>query len=249
MHWNEVTALFGGTFDPPHLGHREAVRGLFELPGVRRVQVIPSADPPHKTGITPAEHRVAMTRLCFSSTPLSAYPAEVRVDLREIERAARYPNIRSYSFDTLLEARSEFGSIAFVIGTDQFKDLPHWYRFPEILGLSHWIVLDRKTDEQTEASHELLQRTLREFTSSGLLRPASQSAEHMNSPSSLLGGQASWAIRDSKTVLQVIPTEAPALSSSAIRQSLGRTGQAPEGSLLAEVEAYLKQNRLYGTRV
>src|SRR3954447_542478 len=89
--WSEVTAVFGGRFDPPHLGHREAVRGLFEYPGVRRVLIIPSASPPHKPTFAAAEDRVQMAQLNFKSTATDSYPPEVEVNLLELERSQRNP--------------------------------------------------------------------------------------------------------------------------------------------------------------
>jgi nicotinate-nucleotide adenylyltransferase len=65
MNWHEVTAVFGGTFDPPHLGHREAIAGLFKNPGVSRALVIPSFIPPQKPQAVGSDHRVAMAKLCF----------------------------------------------------------------------------------------------------------------------------------------------------------------------------------------
>src|SRR4051812_10219884 len=99
VQWGRTTALFGGTFDPPHSGHLEAVNGLFGLPGVARVVVVPSASPPHKPGVTAASKRLEMTRLAFSSR---RFAGEVSVDDCEIERAVRTGQ-PSYSFDTIRE--------------------------------------------------------------------------------------------------------------------------------------------------
>lgn len=72
--WHETTAIFGGRFDPPHLGHLEAVQGLFRYPGVKAVRVIPAAAPAHKATSASMTDRAEMSRLCF--------PDEVTVDLR-----------------------------------------------------------------------------------------------------------------------------------------------------------------------
>ncbi|HUP55886.1 MAG TPA: adenylyltransferase/cytidyltransferase family protein, partial [Bdellovibrionota bacterium] len=74
MNWREVTAIFGGTFDPPHLGHREAVAGLFRNPGVREVWVMPAASPPHKPAIATAEQRLELARLAFGPHPGFPFP-------------------------------------------------------------------------------------------------------------------------------------------------------------------------------
>ncbi|MCM2322077.1 MAG: nicotinate (nicotinamide) nucleotide adenylyltransferase [Oligoflexia bacterium] len=215
--WHEVTAVFGGTFDPPHCGHLEAVRGLFRVPGVQRTLVIPSATPPQKPGFAPTEHRLEMTRRCFA--PLAP---DVTVDFREAERAVRNPERPSYTFDTLLELRRDLPRLAFVLGADQLARLPSWHRFPEILGLCHWIVLERKPDGGALAAP-----VLRQWLASGLLRPDFTTREG--------------------TTLQLFPTEAPLISSTAIRQQLARAGEPPNNLLPPEVVIYLKMHRLYGT--
>lgn len=230
VRWSEITAAFGGTFDPPHLGHREAVRGLFRNPGVCRVLILPAATPPHKQASTPAEHRVAMARLNFSSTPRDSYPSEVSLDLREVERAKTQLK-PSYSFDTLQELKREFPKLAFVIGTDQLRELHKWYRFPEILTLCHWLVLARKPEGEAKALDGF-----RELEASGLIRKDQQDS-------------GAWVTRDGQKTLKLVPTDAPALSSSEIRLAIGRQGLSPENSLFPDVLSYLNQHRLYGTQV
>jgi nicotinate-nucleotide adenylyltransferase len=227
--WNEVTAFFGGTFDPPHLGHREAVRGLFQAPGVRQVRVLPAATPPLKPEGTPPVHRVAMARLNFAPQGTDVLPGEVIVDTREIERAAATGR-PSFTFDTLLEARTDFPKAAFVIGSDQLRDFDRWHRFRELLALAHWIVLERRP-----TGERLSRETLREWEASGLARPSSG------------GPFPCWQLAGGSKALILVPTEAPAISSTHIRETLGRTGKPPEGLVLSTVFAYLKQNRLYGT--
>lgn len=221
MRWSDVHAVFGGRFDPPHLGHREAVEGLFRNPGVKRVSVIPSATPPHKPSIALAQDRLEMARLCYSGLP------GVLVDDRELKRASLRPNYPSYTYDTLQEMKDEFSPFAFVIGTDQLVSLHAWYRFPEILSLCHWIVLKRKNS----IHFDLEQKTLQEWEASGLVQS--------------LGSQ-EWKIQKSSSRLILVHTDAPELSSTQIREDLGRTGTPPKDVLSPEVLSYLKTKKLYG---
>ncbi|MBY0470228.1 nicotinate (nicotinamide) nucleotide adenylyltransferase [bacterium] len=232
MKLNDVTAVFGGSFDPPHLGHTAAVQGLFQDPGVARVFIVPSARPPHKTSLKAStEHRIAMTRLAFSA----GHPENIRIDLREIERNQR-TQTPSYSYDTLKELHSEMdpSKLAFVIGADQLPHLHEWHRFPDVLGLCHWIVLDRRPTENLS-----LEKTLRDWQASGIVKSQ---------------GFNIWQLRSSNSsnsknplTLQLVHTEAPPISSTMIRQSLERTGEPPANSLHPEVAAYLKTHHLYGT--
>ena len=223
--WPELTAVFGGTFDPPHLGHVEAVQGLFENPGFNRVWIVPSGRPNLKNTLTPSHHRLEMTRLAFQDTTRKS-PVEI-LDL-ELSRAERNPELPTYSFETLSELRRSQPNLAFVIGSDQLASLHHWHRFPEILSLCHWLVLTRKHNGNDQAIQALEQ--LRER---GLVR---------SEPTQ------SGAWRLPETTLQIVPTPARALSSSEIRLSFERTGKGPENSLSPAVEDYLMRHRLYGTQ-
>jgi nicotinate-nucleotide adenylyltransferase len=73
----------------------------------------------------------------------------VELDTREIERHRRNPAAPIYSFDTIQELKKEIPNLAFVVGTDQWTNLPQWHRFQELLGLCHWIVLKRKGEPET----------------------------------------------------------------------------------------------------
>lgn len=231
--WSEVTGIFGGRFDPPHLGHREAVRGLFQYPGLKQVLVVPSASPPHKLALASSEVRAEMAHLNFQATTLDpSYPTSIKTDLIELERAKKNHNQPSYSFDTIQELRRHYSSLAFIIGADQLKDLPHWHRFPEILGLCHWIVLERKPFQDKTAL-----TLLHELSSSGLVQSTHSSQI--------------WTIKQTPYCLILAPTEAPPLSSTKIRETLAKAIRKPDSSeipdgILPEVWHYLKNHQLYG---
>jgi nicotinate-nucleotide adenylyltransferase len=226
--WAEITAVFGGRFDPPHIGHREAVRGLFENPGVRAVKILPAAVPPHKAAFASWEHRVEMTRLAFHPP----FPHEAGIDLREADLARAHPGTPTYSYETLSEMRREYGDrLAFVIGTDQLEQLRTWYHFPELLGLCHWIVLSRAPDGDAQG-----RKTLAEWEASGL---ATQAGDRLWQFERGPGG--------GKTFLTLVPTPARACSSTAIREAIARGGQPPEEWLPEQVSTYLKKHQLYGS--
>ncbi len=226
--WAETTAIFGGTFDPPHLGHREAVAGLFRNPGVKRVLVVPSAVPPQKSsGATSSEHRVEMTRRCFEGL------ADVELDLRELTRAQNSPKSPTYSFDTLAELGREQspGRLAFVIGADQLAQLHQWHRFPELLGLCHWIVLARRPGGDARA-----QEALKQWAGAGIIGRE--------------GASRCWQLRSAASTvgyIQLVATDAPEISSTGIRETIARSGRPPEGQLGEAVLAYLMRHRLYGS--
>jgi nicotinate-nucleotide adenylyltransferase len=235
--WNEVTAVFGGTFDPPHFGHREAVAGLFKNPGVQRVLVIPSATPPQKPQAVASEHRVAMAKICLaerlaSESLVSAVKGEIKIDTREIDRAKNNFGHPSYTFDTLHELRRDFSQLAFVVGSDQLANLPTWHRFPEVLGLCHWIVLARKPDGE-----RIAETTLQEWQASGWVKKESSV------------WKVSSSVAASAPTISVFPTDARAVSSRNIREKLAKEGSTGSFDTLlpSEILSYLMEHRLYGT--
>lgn len=225
--WAETTAVFGGTFDPPHLGHREAVRGLFKNPGVKGVLILPAAIPPTKSPYCSIQHRLDMVEMNFQSTPKDSFPRDIRIDTREITRSQLKPGHPNYTYDSLQELKSLHPFLAFVVGTDQLAQLDTWYRFPEVLTLCHWIILARMPEGEAKG-RELLKK----WEGSGLIRTE--------------GNQ--WKVNNCSSWITLATTEAPPFSSSQIRESFGRNGTEPEGSLLPEVSVYLRQHSLYGIK-
>jgi len=125
--------LFGGTFDPFHLGHLRMgieVREAFRL---SRVVFLPARHPPHKPGqpITEAEHRLAMTR--------AAVVGIAGFEVSDLELRREGP---SYTLDTVLAfQRLDPGTDwLFVMGADSFAEVSTWHRYRELL-LSCDIVL------------------------------------------------------------------------------------------------------------
>ena len=129
-------ALFGGTFDPVHLGHLRSAHHVRSVLSLDQVRLVPSLEPPHrKLPESTAEHRLAMLRLAVLDFP------GIIVDDREIARGGS-----SYSFDTLESFRGEFGSrssIHLIMGMDAFNKFDEWYRWRDIGHLCNIIVLKR----------------------------------------------------------------------------------------------------------
>ena len=119
--------IFGGTFDPLHIGHllvAEAVRDELEL---ARVLFVPAGDPPHKQdqSKSAARHRRAMIQ--------AATAGNVNFDLCPVDLERPGPH---YSVDTVRLIRAQYQlarqACYFIIGGDSLIDLPDWYE-PERL--------------------------------------------------------------------------------------------------------------------
>jgi len=128
-------ALFGGTFDPIHLGHLRVAWEAMELLGAE-VRLIPSGQPPHRTHpVASVTHRVDMLRLALGGQD------RLVLDEREVRRLGP-----SYTIDTLLDFRHEFGqsqSLILLVGADAFAGLPSWKYWRELFDLAHVGVLAR----------------------------------------------------------------------------------------------------------
>lgn len=129
--------VFGGTFDPIHMGHlavAEEVRSCLEL---EEVCFVPAGDPWMKAGqpLTAAYDRLAMTRLAVEDNPF------FRVSTVELEASGP-----SYTIDTLKALREEYGPEAklfFILGTDAFVRFEEWKNPQGILDIAHLVVVDR----------------------------------------------------------------------------------------------------------
>lgn len=128
-------AIFGGTFDPVHLGHlRVAWEAAEQLDA--DVALVPASVPPHRPQpVASAGQRVAMLRAALAGQQ------RLRLDERELRRSGP-----SYTVDTLIELRSEIGPtrpLVLLIGADAWAGLPSWHRWTELFALAHIGVLTR----------------------------------------------------------------------------------------------------------
>jgi nicotinate-nucleotide adenylyltransferase len=139
---HERVGLFGGTFDPPHVGHlilASEARSQLEL---TRVLWTVTPDPPHKQdqSITALEHRLAMVRLAIQDDP--------GFELSDVELNRPGPH---YTIDTikLLAQQNPDAEIVPIIGGDSLNDLPTWHQPKEILYAAHWVGVMRRPGEET----------------------------------------------------------------------------------------------------
>jgi nicotinate-nucleotide adenylyltransferase len=132
--------IFGGTFDPPHLGHLVVAQEVHFLLGLDSVLWVPAAIPPHKAGqgITPGPIRLEMVR--------AAIAGDERFQASDVELRRDGP---SYTIDTLRElhdARPD-DELFLVIGADQLTELGTWRDPEEIAELATIVGFAREGED------------------------------------------------------------------------------------------------------
>ncbi len=131
--------LFGGSFNPVHLGHLRCAEEIRELFNLDEIIFIPAARQPLKTegGVLPFHHRAAMAGLAIAGNP--AFTLSERENLR---------GGLSYSIDTVREFMDEQepgqeGDLYFIVGQDAFQEIYLWKDWRELLRRCKIIVMAR----------------------------------------------------------------------------------------------------------
>jgi nicotinate-nucleotide adenylyltransferase len=135
--------VYGGTYNPIHVGHLRAAEEVAELLDLERVLFVPSAVPPHKPdaprgGVATAGERLAWVRLAIQDN------ARFAADAIEVERGGA-----SYLVDTLAGlrercARAQPGAeLVFLVGSDAFAEMGTWRAPRELFRLAHYAVIVR----------------------------------------------------------------------------------------------------------
>ncbi len=127
--------IFGGTFDPIHLGHIIPASDLAKQLTLDTIYLMPAHIPPHKSETSVnALHRSAMVSKVCQQQPL------FKLDQRELKRSTP-----SYTIDSIKELIAEQPNsvIYFFIGADSLLALPSWHKVEELLTLCHFVVCAR----------------------------------------------------------------------------------------------------------
>ncbi len=131
-------ALFGGTFDPIHLGHTHLAEAAKFALALDAVRFIPCRISPHKGGTvpTPAPDRLEMLRLATKDLPWAV--------IDDVETAREGP---SYSWQTAEEMKARFpeARLFWIMGTDQWDTLPDWAHPERLAACVEFIVFTRGT--------------------------------------------------------------------------------------------------------
>lgn len=128
--------IFGGTFDPIHLGHLITAQSVREIRNLEKIIFIPAFISPHKSDVKTSspEDRLNMIKLAIEGIPFFDYS-----DI-EIKKGGV-----SYTIDTLKELKKIYNEMEFIIGYDNIFSFHTWKEPDEIMKLAKIIVLKRKS--------------------------------------------------------------------------------------------------------
>lgn len=151
--------IFGGTFDPPHVGHLLVAQEALAVLALDRLVFVPAAQQPLKVGhgAAPAEARLEMVRRTVLGVP------RISCDAIEVDRSGL-----SYSVDTLAEYARRFPAdeLFFLLGLDAARSLPSWREPRRLAELARLVLLGRGGDVGAgrEGDAEETMRQLRDVT-------------------------------------------------------------------------------------
>lgn len=212
----EKIGIFGGSFNPIHMGHLNSLRTVMKKNKLSKVFIVPNNQNPlrENSDMPTGEHRLNMIKAAIKDEK------NVAVDDQEVARGGA-----SYTIETLRYYESKYGSenIYFIMGADSFEQFDKWKNFDEILKTSNLIVTSRP--------HSELPFDVEDFPKG--VQPLVKSFEP-NGVAKLKSGR------------QIVYThlEDMDVSATQIRKRM-KLRRSVDSFLSFEVEQYIKENDLY----
>ncbi|MEK2689366.1 nicotinate (nicotinamide) nucleotide adenylyltransferase [Bdellovibrio sp. GT3] len=208
--------IFGGSFNPPHMGHINAIQTVAKKMGLNKIHVVPAAQNPLKTPVEgpTAEQRLELTKLAFAQ-----YGETYFVDDQELKRGGM-----SYTIDTIMNLRKtyEASDLYLIVGADKFEELSQWKDYSKILAETNLVVTTRPGYDMPESMDEM----------PGYLKPLVADFDF------------NFIELTTGRNIQFITLRDIEISSSEVRKWL-RTGKPVEKYLPLSVETYIKEHKLY----
>lgn len=135
--------IFGGTFDPPHLGHLILAAEAIYQAELDRLLFVLTAEPPHKGDqpITPIEHRLDMLQ--------AAIEEDLAFELSRLEIDRAGPHYAADTLKLLQEAKPD-AELIYLMGGDSLRELPTWHRSQEFVAACHGLAVMRRPDDQID---------------------------------------------------------------------------------------------------
>ena len=142
----ETIALFGGSFDPPHFGHKSIIKEALKTLNIDKLVVIPTFLNPFKTGSSATPHQ----RLEWSKAMFESFP-RVEVNSYEIEQGKTTTTATTLSY-----FQKKYHVKYLIIGADNLASIEKWYNFDHLNSQITWVIA-------TRAEHKIETAPLRDF--------------------------------------------------------------------------------------
>ena len=145
--------IYGGTFDPPHIGHMHVCESFIKCFNVDKLYIIPTSTPPHKvrSSTVSGADRLEMCKLCFPQISSNIEVSDV-----ELEREGK-----SYTADTIRHFKNLGNDEIYLLcGTDMMLTLDKWYNFEYIFTNAKIVYMRRENDVETK---DLLEIKTKEY--------------------------------------------------------------------------------------
>jgi nicotinate-nucleotide adenylyltransferase len=134
-------AIFGGTFDPIHLGHLHVIDNLSKSKRFDSIVVVPAGNPANRKAIASPQDRLEMVKIAIGKR-------NVEISDCEINRLGT-----SFAIDTAIEIQKQHldSNLHWVIGSDAFAQISNWHRIEDLADLVEFLVVERPGSSMTKS--------------------------------------------------------------------------------------------------
>lgn len=140
----KITAIYGGSFNPPTIAHENIARTILKLEEVSKVVFLPVGDSYKKEDLISSNHRYNM--LSVLKDKLKKENLNIELNTLEIDASKRL-----YTLESLRILKDYYKTeIAFIMGTDNIKEFKTWYQPVSLLEEFYFIVIERQEDNVSE---------------------------------------------------------------------------------------------------
>ncbi len=213
-----LTGLFGGTFNPVHLGHLKVAEEVIRRFPLDRILFIPSYIPPHKSPgeVVPVRHRLKMVEIACRANP--------SFEVSEVEARRPGPSYSIVTLRRMKRARPE-DRFFFIVGSDAFLEIETWKDYEQLLTECSFIVVSRPG-----FGIKLVEKVIARIKTTALPTPGRRTAIK---PENLKPGS-----------LFLLEARTPDISSTEVRRRI-KAGLPVTGLVPPGVEQYMAKYKLY----
>jgi nicotinate-nucleotide adenylyltransferase len=146
---NKKFGIFGGLFDPPHIGHLIIAQSVLEEFLLDRVIFVPAGNPPHKIKYSPYDTRYTMTRLAVKNNE--------KLGISNIEKGIKG---KTYTIEVIRKLKGKIkGKLYFIIGSDQWLEITTW-KTPQALFKECIIIVVPRLDHKIKKMDRFAKKIL-----------------------------------------------------------------------------------------